>query len=106
MKGFQVAPAELEELLIAHESVSDAAVVQVPDEDKGEVPRAYVVLAETRNKSDTMTKKKLYEWVRERVVHYKRLDGGIRFVDSIPKSASGKILRRLLRDQAHAEMST
>jgi acyl-coenzyme A synthetase/AMP-(fatty) acid ligase len=77
-------------------------VIQVPDEESGELPRAYVVLDDDKA-SQHMGKDELYEWVKERVAPYKRLDGGIVFCDSIPKSASGKILRRLLRDQYKAE---
>ena len=92
--------AELEELLLTHEHIQDAAVVQVPDENSGELPRAYVVLKQTANK---VTDQQLKDWVRERVAPQKRLDGGVIFIDQIPKSASGKILRRLLPDEAKKE---
>ena len=98
VRGYQVAPAELEALLLTNEHVSDAAVIQVADEVSGELPRAYIVLKDT-----TVTKEEIYEWIKERVSPHKRLDGGIVFTDVIPKSASGKILRRILRDQAAAE---
>jgi len=104
-RGFQVAPAELEDLLLGHEDVNDVAVIQIPDEESGELPLAYIVLKDGCDKEDQeKMKKKIYEWVKERVVPYKRLDGGITFVDSIPKSASGKILRRILRDELAEQM--
>jgi 4-coumarate--CoA ligase len=99
-----VAPAELEALLLTHEAVNDAAVIQIPDEASGELPRAYVVLSE--QSVGAVTETDIYEWIKERVTAYKRLDGGIVFVDTIPKSASGKILRRILRDQAKSEAKT
>jgi 4-coumarate--CoA ligase len=103
VRGFQVAPAELEALLLTHDAISDAAVIQIPDDEAGEIPRAYVVLmpAEVDLK---VQEQDIYEWVKERVAPYKRLDGGIIFTDAIPKSPSGKILRRILRDQAKAEL--
>jgi acyl-CoA synthetase (AMP-forming)/AMP-acid ligase II len=104
VRGFQVAPAELEELLLTNDLVNDVAVIQVPDEESGELPRAYVVLRETPGDEEA-TKTSIYEWAKEKVVPYKRLDGGIIFTDVIPKSASGKILRRLLRDQVKEEFA-
>jgi len=104
-RGFQVAPAELEDLLLGHEEVNDVAVIQIPDEESGELPLAYIVLKDgTNDKNHEVTKTNIYEWVKERVAPYKRLDGGIVFVDSIPKSASGKILRRILRDELAEQM--
>ena len=86
----------------AHPAIQDAAVIACPDEASQEVPRAYIVLqAATENTpSDT----EIYNWVREQVAPHKRLDGGIAFVEAIPKSASGKILRRVLRDQLMEEL--
>jgi len=104
VRGYQVAPAELEALLLTHENISDAAVIQVPDEAAGELPRAYVVRKETED-AMKMSENDVYEWVKERVAPYKRLDGGVVFIDVVPKSASGKILRRILRDQVEAEMA-
>jgi 4-coumarate--CoA ligase len=103
VRGFQVAPAELEALLLTHEAISDAAVIQVPDDEAGELPRAYVVLKPTEAASG-IQEKDIFEWVKARVAPYKRLHGGIIFTDAIPKAASGKILRRVLRDQVKAEM--
>lgn len=105
VRGFPVAPAELEDLLLGHESIQDVAVIQIPDETSGELPLAYIVLQDADGDQDQM-RSEIYEWVKEKVVPYKRLDGGIRFVESIPKSASGKILRRILRDELAAEVET
>lgn len=97
VRGFPVAPAELEALIHTHPAVQDVAVVQKADDRSGELPRAYIVLKPVENPP---TEEELYNWVKERVAPYKRLDGGIVLTDTIPKSASGKILRRLLRDEA------
>ena len=105
VRGFQVAPAELEELLLTNEHVQDVAVVQVPDSDSGELPRAYVVLKPSADKKEVM-EEYLKEWVKERVSPYKRINGGVVFVEKIPKSASGKILRRVLRDLVEREFES
>ena len=92
-KGFQVPPAELEALLLGHPDVADAAVVGYPDEEAGEVPKAFVVL-----KPDVATTSTdIMDFVAEQVAHYKQIRL-MEFVEEIPKSASGKILRRLLRE--------
>src|SRR5262249_42195689 len=95
VKGFQVAPAELEGLLCDHPSVADAAVVGVPDETAGEVPKAFVV---ARGDLDADA---LMAWVAERVAPHKRVRA-VEVVEEIPKLPSGKILRRLLRERAAA----
>ena len=92
-KGFQVPPAELEALLLTHPEVADVAVVGIPDEEAGELPKAFVVL---KPGADT-TASDVQAFVAERVASYKQIRE-VAFVDEIPKSASGKILRRLLRD--------
>jgi acyl-CoA synthetase (AMP-forming)/AMP-acid ligase II len=92
-KGYQVAPAELEALLVEHPAVAEAAVIGRPDAEAGEVPVAFVALA------GEATPEEISAFVAERVAPYKRLRG-VRIVDEIPKSPSGKILRRLLRDDA------
>jgi acyl-CoA synthetase (AMP-forming)/AMP-acid ligase II len=93
VKGYQVAPAELEGLLCTHPSVADAAVVGVPDEAAGEVPKAFVVAR------GEVVPDELMAWVAERVAPHKRV-GAVAVVDEIPKLPSGKILRRVLRDGA------
>ncbi len=93
VKGFQVPPAELEALLIAHPAIADAAVVPVPDEESGEIPRAHVVL----QAGQSLTADEVMAYVAEHVATYKQVREVV-FAESIPKSASGKILRRLLTD--------
>ncbi|KAI9336182.1 hypothetical protein DFJ73DRAFT_850611, partial [Zopfochytrium polystomum] len=94
-KGLQVAPAELEAYLLTHPAVADSAVIPIPDERAGELPRAYVVL----KANVTVTEAELHKFIDAKVSQHKRLRGGIIFTDAIPKSASGKILRRVLRVQ-------
>ncbi len=91
-KGMQVAPAELEALLLGHASISDAAVIPVPDVEAGEIPKAFVVLRAPLTADEVMS------FVAERVSSYKKVRQ-VEFVDAIPKSPSGKILRRLLVEQ-------
>ncbi|GAB0092995.1 4-coumarate--CoA ligase [Sergentomyia squamirostris] len=93
VKGFQVPPAELEELLRDHPKVADAAVIGTPHPINGEVPRAFIVA----KPGIAVTEKELQEYVAGKVASYKRLDGGVDFIESIPKSATGKILRRELK---------
>ena len=89
VKGFQVAPAELEALLLKHPRIADAAVIPVTDEECGEVPKALVV------RRGELTADEVIAYVHAQVAHYKRLRH-VAFIDAIPKSASGKILRRVL----------
>lgn len=108
-KGFQVAPAELEGILVTHPDIEDVAVIGVYDESQAsELPRAFVVLRTGQgvNNNDNqhnndgmgMKEEEIKTWLKARVASYKQLRGGIKFVEQIPKSASGKILRRVLRD--------
>ena len=91
-KGFQVPPAELEALLLTHPCVADAAVIPCPDDEAGEIPKAFVVL------KGEITATALLDFVGERVAPYKKIRL-LDFIDKIPKSASGKILRRVLVQQ-------
>jgi acyl-CoA synthetase (AMP-forming)/AMP-acid ligase II len=91
-KGYPVAPAELEAILVAHPAVADAAVVRTPDAQAGEVPKAFVVLRAPASAPELMA------WVAGRVASYKRVRQ-VEFIDSIPKSPAGKILRRLLAER-------
>jgi acyl-CoA synthetase (AMP-forming)/AMP-acid ligase II len=93
-KGFQVAPAELEALLLTHPGVADAAVVGVHDDEGTEVPHAYVVRRPT---AGDLSAGEVMGYVAERVAPYKRIRR-VSFIDDVPRAASGKILRRLLRE--------
>ncbi|KAI0040816.1 acetyl-CoA synthetase-like protein, partial [Auriscalpium vulgare] len=107
VRGFQVAPAELEGHLLQHADVADACVVGVPDDFSGEIPLAFVVLhapaaeraASSAAEADAI-KANIYKHVADVKTKYKWLDGGIEFVDGISKNPSGKLLRRLLRGKA------
>jgi len=90
-KGLQIAPAELEAVLLSHPAVADAAVVPRPDEEAGETPHAFVVL------KGAATPDELMAFVAERVASYKKIRR-LDVIDAIPKSPSGKILRRVLRE--------
>ncbi|KIW10605.1 hypothetical protein PV08_11569 [Exophiala spinifera] len=100
-KGLQVAPAEIENLLITHPKIQEAAVVGVnmPDDPGSDLPRAYVV-ADPKQISEDEVK----EYVKARLAPYKQLRGGVVFVKEIPKNAIGKLLRRELRDRAKREL--
>ncbi|PPQ73368.1 hypothetical protein CVT24_008585 [Panaeolus cyanescens] len=107
VKGFQVAPAELEGCLLDHPDVSNACVVGVPDDYSGEVPLAFVVLtqnAANKVKDDPAAgdavKKSIMKHVAVNKIHYKHLAGGVEFLSVIPTSPSGKLLRRVLREEA------
>ncbi|KFY04305.1 hypothetical protein O988_00880 [Pseudogymnoascus sp. VKM F-3808] len=105
VNGHQVAPAELEALLLTHPSVADAAVIPVPCDRAGEIPRAYVVKSTSVSieENDRLVKRDIAKFVEKHKSRYKWLAGGIEFIDVIPKSPSGKILRRLLRDKEKEE---
>ena len=94
-KGFPVAPAEVESLLLEHPAVRDCGVVARPDADAGEIPCAFVVLREGFESSDALDKE-LRNFVADRLAHHKQ-PREIRFVDAVPRTPSGKILRRELR---------
>lgn len=102
VRGFQVAPNEIEGVLLSHPDIKDAAVIGVEMGEAGELPRAYVVLAA----GATLTEKDIRAWIGKRLARYKQLEGGVKLVDSIPKTASGKILKRVLREEAKKEMSS
>ena len=89
VKGYQVAPAELEALLLTHPRIADVAVIPVSDDECGEVPKAIVV------PRGELTADDVIQFVHAQVAHYKRVRH-VEFIDAIPKSASGKILRRVL----------
>ncbi|KAL4939226.1 hypothetical protein BDV06DRAFT_214454 [Aspergillus oleicola] len=99
-KGYQVAPAELEDILLQHPAVKDAAVIGVVNTDlHSEVPLAYITPNEGWAKDEKVAQE-ILDYVATRIIYYKQLRGGIIWTPQIPKSASGKILKRVLRDQA------
>ena len=101
--GFQVVPGQLEGLLRGHSAVSDVAVVGVYSRERAtELPRAYVVVARGFTEGVGL-EGAICEWLGERVAPYKKLKGGVRFVEAIPKSDAGKVLRRVLAEQAKRE---
>lgn len=97
-KAYQVAPAELEALLVSHDAIADAAVIPSPDEEAGEIPKAFVVL-----KGD-ISAEEIMKWVANEVAPHKKIRK-LEFVDEIPKSASGKILRRVLVEQERSSIN-
>lgn len=92
-KGYQVPPAELEAVLLTCPGIKDAVVIGVPNEEAGELPCAFVV----KQDNSSLTTEEITKYVNERVSNHKHLRGGVRFVQEIPKTASGKILRRVVR---------
>ncbi|CAD5227103.1 unnamed protein product [Bursaphelenchus xylophilus] len=95
VRGFQVPPAELEDLLLSHPLIDDAAVIGVKDQRSGELPKAFIV-----RKSSTLTAEEVKKFVAEKTAPYKHLKGGVEFIEQIPRSLSGKILRKELRGSA------
>lgn len=93
VKGYQVPPAELENVVKQHPAVFDAAVIGISDSYTGEKPKAFVVLKEGIKIDDT----KIMDFVNQRVAPYKKIND-ISFIDAVPKNNSGKILRRVLKD--------
>lgn len=106
VRGFQVAPPELEAVLLSHPEIIDAAVIgiTIPGANT-EFPRAYVV---RRPKEDgpKLTEEGVKAYVLERLARYKALTGGVKFVGSIARNPSGKILKRVLRDDAKKEIES
>ncbi|KAK0401495.1 hypothetical protein QR680_015819 [Steinernema hermaphroditum] len=96
VKGLQVPPAELEDVLLSHPLIKDAAVIGVPHKKDGEQPMAFVVRAD-----ECLSEEEVKKYIADRLARYKRLTGGVQFLPQIPKSPSGKILRRFLRDEAN-----
>ena len=91
-KGYQVAPAELEAVLLAHPAIADAAVIGIADEEAGEVPKAFVV------RKGEVTAEEVIAFVATRVAPHKKVRA-VEFIEQIPKSASGKILCRVLMER-------
>jgi acyl-CoA synthetase (AMP-forming)/AMP-acid ligase II len=98
-KAYQVAPTELEALLLTHPGIADAAVVPIPDEQAGEVPKAFLVMRHP------VTVEEVLDFVAARVAPYKKVRA-VEFIQEIPKSPSGKILKRVLKDRVRAQTTS
>ena len=104
-QGMQVAPAELEKFILQHPIVADVAVVPIPSDSAGELPRAYIVKSKAfKYGAERIMKEQLRTYVNRQFASYKRLDGGIEFVESLPKTASGKLQRSTLKQMARASV--
>ena len=94
-KAFQVAPAELESVLLANPAIAEACVIGIADEEAGEVPKAYVV------KKSEISADEVLAWVAARVAPFKKVRA-VEFIDQLPKSPTGKLLRRVLKERERA----
>lgn len=94
--GMQVSPVELETVLNTHEAVQESCVIGLPDEESGEKPMALVV----KKPSSEVTEEELINFVNEKVATHKHLRGGVQFIDKLPKSSFGKLLRNAVKDRA------
>jgi len=102
VRGFQVAPPELEGLLLTHPDIADCAVIGIPGKNKAtddEKPRAYVV----KQPGSKLTEDDVRKLISNNLARYKQLTGGVVFIPEVPKSPSGKILKRVLRETAAME---
>ncbi|KAG1747535.1 AMP binding protein [Suillus occidentalis] len=106
-KGFQVAPAELESVLLQHPEVADAAVIGIESKEEAtELPRAYITPSRPLSSQEASSfALGVQDWVLRRVAPHKRLRGGVVIIDQVPKSAAGKILRRELRERAKTDVA-
>jgi acyl-CoA synthetase (AMP-forming)/AMP-acid ligase II len=102
VRAFQVAPAEIEGVLLSHSSISDAAVIGVPSGIDADVehPRAYVVRSPA---AAMLTENEVIDYCKERLAKYKELTGGVRFLDALPRNATGKLLKRELKAMVEVE---
>ncbi len=92
--AYQVAPAEIEALLLSNTKVKDCCVIGIPDEKAGELPFAYVV----KQPNVQLTEEEIIQFVANNTSKVKRLRGGAKFIDEIPRNPSGKLLRRKMRE--------
>ena len=99
--SFQVPPAELEDLLRGNPEVADVAVIGIPHERFGEAPRAYIV----KKPESNLTEQDVVTFVAQNTASYKHLVGGVEFISAVPKSNSGKILRKELKAKYESESS-
>ncbi|KAG9237504.1 hypothetical protein BJ875DRAFT_395094 [Amylocarpus encephaloides] len=107
VRGWQVSPTEIEACLSTHPKIRDAAVIGVDfGDEKGEVPRGYVVLESSSESKLTNMERELKSYLSGRLANYKALDGGVKIVKSIPRSAAGKILRKVLKEGWRKGMET
>lgn len=108
VRGFQVAPPEVEGVLLDHPGIQDAAVIGIvppgPEGEGSELPRAYVV--RKPGTGDKITEEEVRAHVAQRLAKYKWLEGGVAFIDAVPRTASGKILKRYLRESAAREVGS
>ena len=95
VSGYSVFPEEVETILIKHPAVAQAAAIGLPDPDKGEVVRAFIV----RKPGQDVSAEALIAWARDNMASYKA-PRSVRFIDALPATGAGKVLRRLLKDQA------
>ena len=91
-RGYQIAPAELEAIIMEHPAVKDCAVVGIPEENLGEIPKAFIV----KREGQPLSGEEVMAFVAERVAPYKKIRD-VAFIREIPKNQSGKILRRILK---------
>lgn len=104
VRAWQVAPPELEAVLLSHPQIVDAAVIGVQfGKDESQLPRAYIV-KRPGPEGDRLNEEKVKKFMEGKLAKYKRLDGGVKFVDAIPRIPSGKILKRILREEAKREI--
>ena len=99
-KGFSIAPAQIEALLLEHPAVADVAVIAKASEEAGEIPKAFVVL---RRGHEDQSPDELMNWVNGKLATYKNVRE-IAYIDAIPRNPSGKILRRVLKEQEQQRM--
>jgi acyl-coenzyme A synthetase/AMP-(fatty) acid ligase len=108
VRGWQVAPAELEACLMQHPRIIDVAVIGIKSPSQGtELPRAYVVCKQTSDGKSVValpTEEELKVFLGSRLAKYKALDGGVKFVESLPKTASGKTIKIVLQEAALREL--
>ncbi len=107
VRGFQVAPGEIEAVLLAHPQILDASVIGIrrSDEPDTEQPRAYVVKVPGPNGKD-LDESEIKAFCGGKLAKFKELSGGVRFIEAIPRNAAGKPLKRVLRDLAKTELET
>lgn len=106
VRGFQVAPPELEAVLLSHPQIIDAAVIGVPHPGgDGEAPRAYIV-RRPGPEGEKLTEEEVKTYLGSKLSKYKALTGGVKFVNAIAKNASGKILKKVLREESKKEIES